>query len=208
MSPRAHQLTLPGSDPVTPATARGDIPSGLVYEADLISEEEEQTLAARIAIIDFEEVTMHGRTARRTVRHFGYRYIYGTGEAVSPAEPIPDWLLSLRDRCADLAAAPSDDLVEALVTRYPPGAGIGWHRDAPMFGSRVAGVSLLSPCRMRFQRGTGERRQVWSLDLAPRSGYVLGGASRWAWQHTIPPIRALRYSITFRTVRGRDATAG
>jgi alkylated DNA repair protein (DNA oxidative demethylase) len=70
-----------------------------------------------------------------------------------------------------------------------------------MFGAKVVGVSLASSCRMRFQRGKGAARQVAEVTLEPRSAYVLSGAARYAWQHSIPPTRALRYSITFRTLK-------
>ena len=85
------------------------------------------------------------------------------------------------------------DLVQVLLSRYPPGAGIGWHRDAPMFGSRIAGVSLLASCRMRFQRTVQGTRSVAELEQAPRSAYLLTGKARWSWQHTIPAAKALRY---------------
>jgi alkylated DNA repair protein (DNA oxidative demethylase) len=85
----------------------------------------------------------------------------------------------------------------------PGGAGIGWHRDAPMFGAKVIGVPLLSACRMRFQRRTKDTRLVYAAELEPRSAYVLGGSARWAWQHSIPPTKTLRYSITFRSLRER-----
>ena len=144
---------------------------------------------------------MRGQTARRTVRHFGLDYEYESGELV-PGDPLPGPLLFVRDRCAALVEREPADLVQVLVSRYPPGAGIGWHRDAPMFGSRIAGVSLLAPCRMRFQRTTKERgRETAALELAPRSVYVLAGKARWSWQHSIPATKALRYSITFRTLR-------
>ena len=94
------------------------------------------------------------------------------------------------------------DLVQILVSRYPAGAGIGWHRDAPMFGSKIAGVSLRAPCRMRFQRtlkATG--RETAELELAPRSAYLLSGKARWSWQHSIPAAKELRYSVTFRTLK-------
>ena len=120
---------------------------------------------------------------------------------LQPGDPLPRELGWLRDRCAELAGIHSSELVQALVTRYPAGAGIGWHRDAPMFGSKVIGISLLSPCRMRFQWRTGDSRQLYALELEPRSGYVLAGSARWAWQHSIPPTKALRYSITFRSLR-------
>ena len=94
---------------------------------------------------------------------------------------------------------PISEEVEGLL--YPAGAEIGWHRDAPMFGSRIAGVSLGAPCRMRLQRTVGGTRRVAAIDLAPRSAYLLTGKARWSWQHSIPATPALRHSITFRTLR-------
>jgi DNA oxidative demethylase len=175
-------------------------PEGLEYEPDFVTEEEERGLLTLMEEIDFREVTMRGQTARRTVRHYGYDYGYESWQLV-PAEPLPPGLAWLRDRCAGLAGADPEELAQTLVSRYPPGAGIGWHRDAPMFGRAVVGVSLGSACRMRFQRRAGDTRRVFDLELAPRSAYVLGGPARSAWQHSIPATKSLRYSITFRTVR-------
>jgi len=143
---------------------------------------------------------MRGQTARRTVRHFGLRYDYDSGQT-EPTDPLPGELEWLRDRCAGLVEREPADLAQILITRYPEGAGIGWHRDAPMFGSKIAGVSLAAPCRMRFQRTTGGERQTAAIELAPRSAYVLSGKARWSWQHSIPATKALRYSITFRTLK-------
>jgi alkylated DNA repair dioxygenase AlkB len=117
---------------------------------------------------------------------------------------LPDELLDVRERCAQAAGIAPDDLAQTLVTRYPPGATIGWHRDAPMFGPVVVGVSLLSACVMRFQRRAGDERRVYQQLLEPASGYVLAGAARATWQHSIPAVTDLRYSITFRTLRGRS----
>ena len=175
-------------------------PEGLVYREEFISSAEERQLLDELAALDFKPVTMRGQTARRTVRHFGLDYDYETGELV-PADPLPESMLWLRRRCADLMEREPDDLVQILVSRYPSGAGIGWHRDAPMFGSRIAGVSLLAPCRMRFQRTVGGERSVAALELAPRSAYLLAGKARWSWQHSIPATKALRYSMTFRTLK-------
>ena len=151
--------------------------------------------------LDFRTLTMRGQTARRTVRHFGLDYAYESGQLV-PADPLPAALEFVRERCARLIERAPEDLAQILVSRYPEGAGIGWHRDAPMFGSKVAGVSLLSPCRMRFQRTTkAAGRETAAIELAPRSAYVLAGKARWSWQHSIPATNALRYSITFRTLR-------
>lgn len=147
----------------------------------------------------FAEVRMHGVVAKRRVAHFGWDYGYESWR-ITQTEPIPAWLMPLRERAAGLIALPAERLEEVLVTRYEPGAGIGWHRDAPMFGPIVVGVSLLAACRMRFQRKSGADRETAEWLLEPRSAYVLSGEARRSWQHSIPPTKALRYSITFRTV--------
>ena len=175
-------------------------PEGLRYLPDLLDEEQETALLARLASLEFGEVRLHGQVARRVVRHYGVDYDYDSAR-VSPGAPVPDWLDDVRARSADLLGRAPADLAEVLVTRYPPGATIGWHRDAVAF-DEVVGVSLGSPCLMRFQRGTGDRRRVFEQPLEPRSGYVLAGPARTAWQHSIPAVPAERYSLTFRTLRG------
>src|SRR5919202_6880712 len=177
-------------------------PEGLVYRADLLSEDEERALLEEVERLRFDEIRMHGVVAKRTARHFGFDYDYERRAAVEEAEPIPDWLLPVRAAAAGLAGVEPDELVEALVQRYPEGAQIGWHRDAPMFGT-VVGVSLLAPARMRFRRGSGDAWETAELVLEPRSGYVLAGEARTKWQHHVPPTKAERYSITFRTLRKR-----
>jgi alkylated DNA repair dioxygenase AlkB len=179
-------------------------PAGLLYQPDFVTPDEERTLVATFEQMPFAEVRMRGQTAHRTVLHFGYRYDYEAW-TLTPVDPWPDELGWLLDRAAALAEVPPSEMAEVLVTRYPPGAGIGWHRDAPMFGPRVVGVSLLAPCSLRFQRRTGGTRLVYRLELEPRSAYVLGSAVRTAWQHSIPPTKGLRYSVTFRTLARRDA---
>ena len=176
------------------------LPEGLVYREEFVSREEEGALLAVLEALEFRTITMRGQTARRTVRHFGLDYAYETGELV-PADPLPEPLHPLRDRCAALMERDPEDLVQILVSRYPEGAGIGWHRDAPMFGSRIAGVSLRAPCRMRFQRTLKGVRSTAEIELAPRSAYLLSGKARWSWQHSIPATRELRYSVTFRTLK-------
>jgi alkylated DNA repair dioxygenase AlkB len=185
-----------------------DAREGLVYHPDFLSERDERELLAAIEQLDFREIRMRGQTARRTARHFGYDYDYERYGRLVEGDPLPGWLSSLRDRCAQLAELEPERLAQALVQRYPPGATIGWHRDAPMFGT-VVGVSLGSACRMRFQRGRGDERETFELELEPRSAYVLAGAARNAWQHSIPPTKSLRYSVTYRTLRSPERwTAG
>jgi alkylated DNA repair dioxygenase AlkB len=183
------------------ARAPSEEPEGLVLRPELLTTDEESELLERFATLRFDPIVMHGQAARRTARHYGLGYDYGS-RTPRPAEPVPDWLLGVRGRAAQLAGEDPEDLVEVLAQCYPPGATIGWHRDASAFGA-VMGVSLGGTSRMRFQRGTGDERRVWDITLEPRSGYVLAGEARRSWQHSIPPTKELRYSITFRTLRRR-----
>jgi DNA oxidative demethylase len=177
-----------------------DPPPGFLYRADLLPEAEEADLARCMSAFEFAAVQMRGRVARRRAVHFGWVYGYESWR-IEPGPPIPDCLLPLRVRVSALAGVETDRLAEVLVTEYAPGAGIGWHRDAPQFGT-VIGVSLLGACRMRFQHGDGADRRTGAVVLEPRSAYVLEGEARWRWQHSIPPMKTRRYSITFRTLRG------
>jgi alkylated DNA repair protein (DNA oxidative demethylase) len=175
-------------------------PEGLLYQPALLDENEDVALRADLERLELREVRMHGQVAKRTVYHYGYDYGYESWTLTS-GEPIPGWMQDLRARCAALAGVEASSLAQVLVTKYPPGASIGWHRDAPVFGPSLVGVSLLSACRMRFQRRVRDTRYVYELDLEPRSAYVLAGAARRLWQHSIPPVPSLRYSLTFRTLR-------
>ncbi len=184
------------------ARAPTEEPEGIVYEPELLSASEEIELLAELETLRFDPIVLHGRAAKRTGRHYGLDYDYES-RTPKPGEPVPDWLLPMRTRAAELAGHDPEELVEVLVQRYPPGATIGWHRDAPAFGT-VIGVSLGGPSRLRFQRGKRERRRVWEVLLEPRSGYVLTGEGRRSWEHSIPPTKELRHSITFRTLRNRE----
>ena len=191
----------------TPLQLGDDAPEGLVYARELVSEADEPALLRQVEQLEFHEIRMHGVVAKRTARHFGLDYDYERRGVLTGVDPIPDWLLRVRKAAAELAGVPADDLVEALVQDYPEGAQIGWHRDAPMFGT-VVGVSLLSSARMRFRRDRGGERQLFELQLEPRSGYVLAGPARTAWQHHVPPAKQRRYSITFRTLRNPERWLG
>lgn len=175
-------------------------PAGLVYQPDLIDEDEERALLVVFDELELRDVRMRGQVARRTARHYGFDYDYGSFR-LTETDALPSGLEWVRDRCAGLAGVEPSALAQTLVTRYPPGAVIGWHRDAPAFGPTVVGLSLRSACVLRFQRRMGEQRRVYEQPLAPRSAYVLGGAARATWQHSIPAVPDLRYSITFRTLR-------
>lgn len=177
-------------------------PEGLRYLPGFLSEEEERVLVDELSRLAFREIHMHGVVARRTVAHYGWDYGYESWR-LTPAPPLPHFLEPVRARCAEAVGLPPEALEELLVSRYPPGAGIGWHRDAPMFGPAVIGVSLLGASRMRFRREVGGAYETFALELPPRSAYILAGAARTVWQHTIPPVKTLRYSLSFRTVKTR-----
>lgn len=176
---------------------------GFQYFPAWITTQEEQDLLDHISTFSFSAVRMHGVTAKRQVVHFGWSYGYDSWQ-ITPADPIPSWLLPIRKRAASLINVPAKTVEEVLISRYVPGAGIGWQRDAPMFGPSVVGISLAGMCRMRFQRTIGSARRTTEILLAPCSVYVLASAARFQWQHSIPPTKELRYSITFRTVRNKS----
>lgn len=181
-------------------------PPGFVYVEDLLARAEEEALLPALARLEYEAFLLHGVAARRRVAYFGHGYGPDRRD-LRPGAPLPPFLLPLRERCAALAGEDPARLEMASVIQYPPGAGIGWHRDAPPFET-VAGVSLLAPCRFKLRpRGDAAPRRPLELALAPRSGYVLAGAARWRWEHAIPPVETLRYSVTFRTLRARRAAA-
>ena len=191
--------------PANPSLFEPDLPSGFQYREDFISTDEHTLLVGAIGRIAFSTFEMRGVIARRRVAFFGQSY----GEG--PASPIPEFLLPLRARVAAWADVESDAFAMALINEYRPGAPIGWHRDAPQY-EMVAGVSLISPCRMRFRRYVpprspaeaprgAPRRATHELTLLPRSGYLMAGESRSAYEHSIPAVTDLRYSITFRTLR-------
>ena len=177
-------------------------PEGFVYHPAVIDEEAERILLEQVRALEFGDVVMRGVKARRRVVQFGWRYSFDA-RVLSEGQPVPEYLRPLQQTAGGLAGIEPADLSEVLVTEYPAGATIGWHRDAPPFGI-VVGVSLLSACRFRFRRTAGDHVERADVELAPRSAYILRGPVRTEWQHSIPPTTALRYSITFRTLRRRE----
>ena len=165
-----------------------------------MSPEEEAELLKRLCELDFREYEFHGHFGKRRVVSFGLHY--GTNESTARnTEDIPGFLLSLRQKAAEFARLAPSELQQALVTEYTPGAGIGWHRDRPAYRD-VIGVSFRSPCRFLFRRKRSSSWERASLIVEPRSIYLLRGPARTEWQHSIPPAERLRYSVTFRSMRG------
>ncbi|KTD18417.1 alpha-ketoglutarate-dependent dioxygenase AlkB [Legionella jordanis] len=179
--------------------AATEAPQGFLYIPDFLKGNEEEELITQIKNLEWEEVRMHGVTARRRVVHFGLNYTYDN-RSISPTSAPPVFLDFVLERAAHLLRIKTEELAEILITDYPAGAGIGWHRDAPMF-DKVFGVSLLNPCTMKFRRKREDHYQLFKMPLAPRSAYVLSGSARWQWQHHIPLVKMQRYSMTFRTLR-------
>ncbi len=177
------------------------LPEGFEYRAELLSPDEEAELLEHFRELDFREYEFHGYLGKRRVVSFGLRYDPNES-AVSNTEDIPGFLLALHQKAADFAKLAPSELQQALVTEYAPGAGIGWHRDRPAYRD-VIGVSFSSSCRFRFRRKRGSGWERASVILEPRSAYLLRGSVRTEWQHSIPPAERLRYSVTFRSIRGR-----
>ena len=171
---------------------------GLVYRGAVIGEEEERALLARVAALDLAPFRFQGWTGKRMTTSFGWRYDFDDA-SFAPTEPIPDWLEPLRERAGEFAGMPDAKLVQALVTSYDPGAGIGWHRDRPVF-EEVVGISLGASAVMRFRRRRERGFDRVSLPLLPRSAYHLAAEARHGWEHSIAPIDEPRWSITFRSL--------
>lgn len=179
--------------------SKPDTPDGLRYQPDLLTAAEEADLLGHIRGLPFRDFEFHGFTGKRRTISFGWRYDFET-ERLSEAEPVPVFLHSVREQAASFSGLHADDLPQVLVTEYGPGAGIGWHRDKAVF-DLVVGISLLSACWFRFRRQAAGAWERTRLLAEPRSAYLLRGPARSEWEHSIPPVEMLRYSITLRSVR-------
>ena len=181
------------------------LPEGFRYCPNVLSVEEEEGLARDLGQLPFKPCDFHGYLANRQVMSFGYRYDYNRRTVVE-ATPFPPFLLFLRCKIAETFGCLENSFLQVLVNEYRPGAGIGWHRDKAHF-DEVVGVSLLAPCSLRFRRKAGDTWERASRTLEPRSAHLLSGPARTVWEHSIPALDRLRYSITLRTLVAK-ATAG
>ena len=184
-----------GAPPPEPQPA----PDGLRYQPALLDPAEQASLVADLETLPFAPFEFQGWLGARRIVSFGLSYDF-TRERLDPAEPLPDFLHPLRDRAAAFAGLAPGALAQTLINEYRPGAGIGWHRDRPHY-DKVIGVSLGAPCVMRLRQKDGEGWRRRKLPLAPGSVYLLDGPARRDWEHSITPLEALRYSVTFRTLR-------
>ncbi|MET0968951.1 MAG: alpha-ketoglutarate-dependent dioxygenase AlkB [Tardiphaga sp.] len=187
----ASQLQLFDAAPV--------LPDGLRYRAGFITHVEERDLIAAIRELPLEPFQFGAFEGKRRVTWFGWRYDY-TVQRLVESTPMPEWMLPLRARAAALIGQPAELIRQALVTEYEPGAGIGWHRDKPMFET-IIGISLGSDCTFRLRRKVGSAWERVKLAAEARSIYTMDGSARHDWEHSIPGVDAMRYSITFRTMK-------
>ena len=174
-------------------------PEGFKYEPDVLSRGEESALVERIRELPFREFDFHGFLGKRRVVSFGWKYDF-ENRVLLRANDIPDFMLPIRERAAAFAGMPAEALQQVLVTEYAAGAGIGWHKDKREFGE-IVGLSLVSSCVFRLRRKVGDKWDRISVTAEPRSGYLMRGPSRSEWEHSIPAVDSLRYSMTFRNLR-------
>ena len=182
---------------------------GLQYRPEFVDASDEAELLGHIETLPFQEFEFHGYLGKRRIVSFGWKYEYSGRGELKKAQEIPKFLLGLRRRAASFAQLEPEVLQQILVTEYRAGAGIGWHRDKPVF-DQVVGISLLAPCVLRFRRRIhpnlepGTVRTTWervNLVAQPRSAYLMQGPPRLDWEHSILRVDELRYSITFRALR-------
>jgi alkylated DNA repair dioxygenase AlkB len=194
-----------------------ELPAGFLYGDEFLGEAEEEELLRIFRGLEFTAYDHHGYPAKRRVVRYGVGYDIHAGQPKENTGSIPEFLLGVRARAAEFAELSPEALVQAMVSEYSVGTPIGWHRDAPQFGT-IIGVSLGSACRMRLKphaatntlasyRGADDRvrphLKMVSIRLEPRSIYVMQGEARSGWQHSIPAVDQLRYSITLRTLRSK-----
>lgn len=176
-------------------------PEGFHYQANILPLDEERELVEHIRELPLKEFEFRGYVGKRRTMSFGWHYD-SSAERLQQTDELPQFLQRVHARAAVFAGLTAGDLPHALVTEYGPGAAIGWHRDKGVFDD-VVGISLLSPCNFRLRRKTASGWERYSLTVEPRSAYLLRGSARTQWEHSIPGVDVLRYSITFRSLRKR-----
>lgn len=176
---------------------------GLTCREHFLDEAEERALIASIDASGLSPFRFQRWTGKRLTSSFGWTYDFEAGRLEQGA-PLPDWLLPVRDRAAAFAGLSPGELVQALLVRYDPGAGVGWHRDRPAF-EHVVGISLGAPAAMRFRRRAGTSFERVGVPLAPRGAYHLAGEARHVWEHSIAAMDRTRWSLTFRSLRNHPA---
>ena len=178
------------------------MPYGFSYFPDFITEQEESQLLGVIARLELRTLIFQGFEAKRKVASFGYSYHFDT-RTISKGKPIPEELNFIVEKVAKWLSLPTDALAQILITEYPPGSVINWHRDAPPFDT-IIGLSLLSDCIFKlrpYDKAKQGRKSTLSQPVMPRSLYAMKDEARSDWEHSTAPVKETRFSITFRTLR-------
>jgi alkylated DNA repair dioxygenase AlkB len=189
-----------------------EVPEGFIYRPNFISQDEEQELIREIQQLHLAPFQYYQFTGKRRTASFGWQYEFGNRE-ITTAPDMPGFLLPIRTRAATFFSMDPNDLVQTTIIEYSTGSPIGWHRDIPHFGI-VVGISLGGVCRMKFRKQDRaqsknlKRGEILSIELQPRSIYLMSGPSRENWQHSITPVKELRYSIMMRNLRSKPETEG
>jgi alkylated DNA repair dioxygenase AlkB len=184
------------------------VPDGFIYHRNFISEAEEPELIREIQSLHLKSFKYYQFTGKRRIASFGWQYEFGKSE-ITTAPDMPAFLLPVRIRAGTFFNIDPNSLMQTSIIEYSTGSPIGWHRDISQFGV-VVGISLGAACRMRFRKYNRvrsrilKRDEILSIELEPRSLYLMSGASRELWQHSIPPVKDLRYSIMMRTLRAQS----
>jgi alkylated DNA repair dioxygenase AlkB len=174
-------------------------PEGLRYQPNFVDTVTEAELIAHIEALPLQPFQFGAYEGKRRVASFGYRYDYGLRK-LQEADPIPGWLTPIIRTVEEFGGLPAGSVAQVLCTEYDAGVGIGWHRDKPHFDN-IFGLSLKSACKFRLRRQAGAKWERFTLVAEPRSLYIMSGASRQIWEHSIPAVEQRRYSITFRTMK-------
>jgi alkylated DNA repair dioxygenase AlkB len=183
------------------------VPDGFIYRQNFISDAEEQELIREIQSVHLTAFKYYQFTGKRRIASFGWQYEFGKSE-ITTAPDMPEFLLPIRTRAGRLFELDPNSFSQTSIIEYSTGSPIGWHRDIAQFGV-VVGISLGAACRMRFRKYNRvrsknlKRDEILSIELQPGSIYLMSGASRELWQHSIPPVKDLRYSIMMRTLRAK-----
>jgi alkylated DNA repair dioxygenase AlkB len=176
-------------------------PDGFLFVPDFLSSREQTDLLRELTEMNYEHDTFRGQLLKRGYAQFGYVYV-STGRRLEPVDPLPPSLVAVAGKALP-QWPPGTTFNQCIVTHYPPGAGIGWHTDAPRFGECIVGVSLCGSGRLQF-RQNGSKEVAFEVEASAGSMYLMRGPARWSFQHQVLPVRSERYSLTFRHVATQE----
>ncbi|MBX4192219.1 alpha-ketoglutarate-dependent dioxygenase AlkB [Candidatus Parcubacteria bacterium] len=167
------------------------LPNGLIYRPDFIIPEEEETILTYIHNLPLETMIYKDKYESKR-RHYEFDF------------PFPRFLHGVQEKIAKWLQIKPEQVAEALLNEYTTGSAIGWHVDRENY-EKIIGLSLTGWCKIRFRplknfRERKDPKDVVSVELEPRSAYIMQNDVRWKWQHSVAPVPSLRYSITFRTL--------